>query len=244
MQLRQIWFIVASLAPQLLFTAQALAASPAKRAPARRAPASVPQSATPTKTAAAAKSEVDDPNKPGPQPLDGVNVEAVETYLNPKSQQLDFGLALLPLDPYYNGFSINVAYRRHFGERYAWRVVNLNYVYGVNTDLTSQLAQRYGVQPKAIERLSFIISSDFEWTLAYGKLVLFRKYIRYFRAALAGGPAFATTNKRATVGVNAAVRLETFVNEDFSWSFELRDVYASSNIANNLVMTLGASYAF
>ena len=240
MQLRYIWFTVASLTLHLSLSTPAVAA-PARKS---RAPASVPQTATPTKTAAAAKSEVFDPDAPGPKPLDGVDVEAVETYLNPKTQQLDFGLALLPLDPYYNGFSINLAYRRHFGERYAWRVVNLNYIYGVNTDLTSQLASRYGVQPKAVERLTFIISSDFEWTLAYGKLVLFRKYIRYFRAALAGGPAFATSNQRATVGAGLGLRLETFVNEDFSWAFELRDVYVPSNISNNLVMALGASYAF
>ena len=43
---------------------------------------------------------------PGIQPLDGVNVEAVQTYQNPKSSLIDFGLGIWPLNPYYNALRI------------------------------------------------------------------------------------------------------------------------------------------
>ena len=181
---------------------------------------------------------------PGLQPLDGISIEAVETYRNPKTQQVDVGLALLPLDPYYNGFAIDLGYRRYFGKTFSWQIANLDYIYSVNKDLTSQLAEKYGVQPKRIERLQLLVSSNVEYVVAYGKFVFRKSYIRYFRSALAAGPAFAISTERSTVGLNLGFRFETFVNEDFSWTLQLRDVYAPSNIDNNLIITLGTTYAF
>ena len=181
---------------------------------------------------------------PGLHPLDGVNIEAVETYQNPKKQQIDFGLAVLPLDPYYNGFAIDLGYNYYFGKTYSWQILDVNYIYSVNKGLTSQLAQTYGVNPKSIERLTFIVSSNIQYVHAYGKFVFMKEVIRYFRSSVVFGPAYVTSNKRGTVGFNLGWRFETFVNDDFSWILQIRDVYAPSNIDNNLIISLGSSYGF
>ncbi len=180
----------------------------------------------------------------GVQPMDGVNIEAVETYRNPKSRQIDFGLCVYPVDPYYNGFGIDLGYNHYFDKTYTWQVLDVNYIYSVDKDLRSQLAEKFTKNPKSIERLTFIASSSIQYVMAYGKFVFFKQHIRYFRSSLIGGPVYAVSNVRGTVGVNLGIRFETFVNDDFSWVLQIRDVYAPSNIDNNLVFGLGTAYAF
>jgi hypothetical protein len=180
----------------------------------------------------------------GSQPMDGVNIEAVETYQNPKRQQIDFGLCVLPIDPYYNGFGIDIGYNHYYDKTYSWQFIDVNYIYAVDKGLTSQLAQDYNVNPRSIERLTFIASSNIQYVMAYGKFVFFKEHIRYFRSSLVAGPAFAVSNVRSTIGLNLGVRMETFINDDFSWVLQLRDVYAPSNIDNNFVFALGTAYGF
>jgi hypothetical protein len=180
----------------------------------------------------------------GPAPIDGVSVEAVETYQNPKSRQIDIGLSLLPLNPYFNAFGIDVGYTNYFDKTYSWQIVDLDYVYTVNTGITSQLAQTYGVNPNSIERLNFLVSSNFQYVFAYGKFIFAKQYIRYFRSAALIGPTYASSNKESTIGGNIGLRFEVFVNDDFSWVFQMRDIYMPSNIGNNLAFVLSTAYGF
>lgn len=181
---------------------------------------------------------------PGIKPLDGVRIQAVETYQNPKKQQLDFGLGLWPMDPYFNGFSVDVGYNRFFNKTYAWEVAHIDYIYSVDTGLTSQLADRWSVSPQTINRLNFVFSSNLRYTLAYGKFVFMTKYIKYFRASVLAGPAFVLASQGSSVGLGAGFRFETFVNNDFSWKVEVRDIYAFGNLNNNLAFVLGTAYGF
>ncbi len=178
----------------------------------------------------------------GIKPLDGVKIEALETYQNPKQRQFDFGLGLWPLDPYYNGFSIDVGYTQIFNKTDAWEVVHADYLYTVDTGLTSQLADQYSVNPQSIRRLSLVLSSNFRYTLAYGKFIFFERSIRYFRSSILAGPAFVMTNQGETVGLGAGFRLETFVNNLYSWKLEVRDTYAFGYLDNNLAFIFGTSY--
>jgi outer membrane beta-barrel protein len=185
-------------------------------------------------------------DKPGEKPLDGVNIEAVETYQNPKGNQIDVGLGFWPLNPYFNGVSLDAGYNMIFNRTYTWEIVRASYIYTVDKGLTSELADDYGVDPKTqIERPSLIVSSDFKYTIAYGKFVFFKENIRYFRSQLIGGIAEATTNKRQTFGGDVGWGFETFVNDYFSWKFELRDYMATiGSTTNNLIISLGTGYAF
>jgi hypothetical protein len=168
----------------------------------------------------------------------------VETYQNPKRNQIDFGLSVLPLNPYFNAFGIDLAYTYYFNKTYSWQVLDMDYFYTVNTGLTSQLAENYAVNPQTIERLSFMVSSNIQYVLAYGKFIFAKQYIRYFRSALLFGPTFASSNKEASVGGNLGLRFEVFVNDDFSWVAQLRDIYVPSNIGNNLAFILSTAYGF
>jgi hypothetical protein len=181
---------------------------------------------------------------PAVKPLDGVNVEALESYQNPKAQQLDFGLSLFPLDPYYNGFAIDVGYSHYYSKTFFWQILNADYVYTVDKGLSSQLAQNYGVNPQSIERLNYLFTSNLGYVHAYGKFIFAKQYIRYFRSSVLIGPAFVASNQEASIGINLGWRFEVFVNNDFSWQLQLRDIYVPSNIGNNLAFVLGTAYGF
>lgn len=180
----------------------------------------------------------------GEKPLDGDKIQAVETYENPKTQQIFFGLGLWPLDPYYNGFSVNLTYTRYLNKTYSWDVASLDYIYTVDSGLTSQLADSYQVQPQSIERLNFVLTSDMNYTFAYGKTIFLKKYIRYFRSSLLAGPGLVITNQESAVGMDVGWRIETFVNDNFSWRVEARYLYTFGAVRNNLAFIFGTAYAY
>src|SRR4051794_36845015 len=65
----------------------------------------------------------------GPRPLDGVVVEALETYRNPKTNQIGLNLGVWPFNAYYTGFSLTGAYTYFFDKTYAWEVAQGSYLY-------------------------------------------------------------------------------------------------------------------
>lgn len=190
----------------------------------------------------------DEPDKPGLRPLDGVQIEAIETYQNPKKRAVDYGLGIWPVNPYYNGFSLNLGYTHYFSKTYSWEVLNGDYVFTVDKGLTSELADRYSVNPESIERIRFILSSNLKYVHSYGKVIFLKEYIRYFRSSFLLGPALFATEKGeeaiSTIGFNLGWRIETFVDNDFSWKIEIRETYAFSGLGNNINLIFGSSYAF
>src|SRR5207244_3367874 len=129
-----------------------------------------------------------------------VSIEAVETYRNPKTNQIDFGLGIWPLNPYFNGFSVDFGYNMFLSKTYALEFTG-SYIYTVDKGLTSELADSYNVDPReAIERPNYLLGASMKYTLAYGKFIFFKKHIRYFRSQLSAGPAMVITNKRSTIG--------------------------------------------
>jgi outer membrane beta-barrel protein len=181
----------------------------------------------------------------GPRPVDGVFVEAVQGYMIPRRSQFGLDFGMWPVQPYYNGFSLDTYYTYHFSKDSAWEVLNFSYLYTVDTDLTTELASSYNVTPKSIERVNYVLSSNYLWNVAYGKFAFFNNNIRYFRSGFMVGPALIVTNTESIAGFCIGWSFETFVNEKTAWRFQIRDNYASGNShPNNLVFLLGTSYGF
>ena len=123
--------------------------------------------------------------------------------------------------------------------------MNLSYLYTVDTGLTTELADTYQVDPKSIQRVNYIVSSNYMLTLAYGKFIFLSDNIRYFRSNFFFGPALVSTNEASKIGVCVGWNIETFVNDRISWKLGLRDNYAVGAIhPNNVVLSLGTSYGF
>jgi len=183
--------------------------------------------------------------KYGPRPVDGVYVEAVQEYIAPKKNQVELDFGIWPLQPYYNGFSIDVSDVYHFSKSTAWEIANLSYLYTVDTGLTQELASNHGVTPQSIERMNYIVSSNYLWDLIYGKFLLFENNIRYFRSGFLVGPALMISDQKSYVGACVGWSFETFASDRMSWKAQIRDNYAAgSNYPHNLVFSLGTTYGF
>jgi outer membrane beta-barrel protein len=194
-------------------------------------------------TAFAVEKELEE--KFGARPLDGVYVRAVENQLNPRTNRVAFDLGVWPLQPYYNGFSLNFSYSHFFNKTYAWEILRFCYLYTVQTDLTAKLAEQYGVDKQKIERTAYVISSDVHWFFAYGKFLFFENNIRYFRSSLMAGPGLVSSNFSSKFGVDFGWSIETFFKEDFAWRLEIRDTIAfGADHPHNMSLNVGTVYGF
>jgi len=180
-----------------------------------------------------------------PKPLDGVLIEAVETYMNPKSNETLFGVGLYPLNPYFLGFGVHVAYSRYYDRKWAWEVINGSYVFGVERDLTAELADRYQVNPERIEKTQFTAASNLQYVHSYGKFILGDKYINYFRSSLLGGLGFVSTNVEGRLALSFGVRFEVQTSDKYSWKLDVRDLLTVTGEMENVIyvgLGTGISY--
>lgn len=181
------------------------------------------------------------------KPMDGVTMEAVETYINPKTSELDLGLGIYPFDAYYYGLSINGGYTWHPSRNFAWEIVHAQYFFSFQKNLTTELADRYSVDPETISTVSYIVTSDIQYVFAYGKFALMEDLVRYFRSSmLFGGGVVALKDNGATTTSVAAVfglKFEAFTRDNFSWTVEARDNVAFTG-NNYLTFILGTGLSF
>jgi outer membrane beta-barrel protein len=182
-----------------------------------------------------------------PKPLDGVNLEAVETYAEPRANELGLGVGIYPFDAYYYGVSLNVGFTIHFSRNFAWEIINAQYFFGFQKDLTTELADVYSVNPTSIPELNYIVSTNALYSFSYGKSVLFEDFIRYFRDSVIYGLGAVRTSDALTsttsFAVNLGLKVEMFTTENFSWHFEARDSIAFSG-NNYLTFSLGTGLSF
>ncbi len=179
-----------------------------------------------------------------PKNLDGITVEAVETYRNPRSLELAAGAGIYPLDPYYLGFGLSAGLTYYLSTSFAWEVLNASYAFSVQKDLTSQLAQDFGVNPQVIERLEYTVSSNLVLIPSYGKTVLFRSFLQNFRSSFLAGAGLVKTSISSFPCVTFGFRTDTYITDAFSWRMEVRDQIAVKNGKNFLSLSLGTTVSF
>ncbi|MBC7397398.1 MAG: hypothetical protein H7333_08140 [Bdellovibrionales bacterium] len=178
-----------------------------------------------------------------PKRMDGVTLEAVETYVNPKTNEISLGIGVYPFDAYYYGLSVNAGYTYHIDRNFAWEVLNVQYYASFQKPLTTELANIYSVNPKSITSLNYVFSSDIQYIFAYGKFTVLEEQIRYFRASAIGGLAAIKTSSNNTFAGLFGVKFQVFTRESFSWNVEFRDNLAI-NGNNYLTFILGTGLSF
>lgn len=184
-----------------------------------------------------------DPNQI--RPLDGVKIDAIETYANPKTSELGIGATIYPFNSYFNSFGASLNYTHYFGETYAWEVLNANYHFSVRKDLATDLAENFGVNPREIETLNFNLSSNFMYVFSYGKLILFKKHIRHFRLSTLAGLGAVTTSAATNIAANAGLRFDLYISGSFSMRLDIRENFAFGNVMKNyMIFGLGTGIAF
>lgn len=196
-----------------------------------------------------AQTEPDDLGPTGatvPKLMDGVQLEAVETYINPAQNQLGLGIGIYPFDPYFYGLSINAGYTHHWSRNLAWEVIHAQYFFPFQKDLATELADRYQVAPQSIPKINFIISTDIQYAIAYGKMAMMEEHIRYFRISALGGVGGVKTSgeTKFALAMLLGAKFETFTRDNFSWTFEIRDQLTIPGLDNYLTFILGTGISF
>lgn len=178
------------------------------------------------------------------KPLDGVNVEAVETYPGSRKNELGMGVGIYPFNAYYTGILLNGSYQYNLNRTFSWEVLNATYSYGFDKGLTTELAEEFAVNPRRIDRLRFMFSSNVLFYPVDGKFVLRGKHIRYFRGAVVGGLGLVNTEQTSAISTNIGLRFEVLVSETFAWRLDVRDSITVPGMKNFVTFTLGSRFSF
>ncbi len=173
--------------------------------------------------------------------LDGLEIEAFESYALPRRFEIAIGTSLYPLNAYYTGFGINGGVTFYFSNTFGWEILNASYAFTVDKALSSQLAEDFGVAPASIERLNYLASSSLVFVPTFGKTVLFGKYIQYFRTGLTLGATYVKTSQVSGPGVAFGARFDTYIGESFSWRLEVRDHFIPSGSKHFLSLGFGTA---
>lgn len=179
------------------------------------------------------------------RPLDGVFIEAVETYPNQKSNHFGLGLGLYPFNAYYSGITLNTSFQFQLSRAFSWEILNASLAYTFDKGLTTELADRFAVNPEVIERMQFMVSSNILYNHSNGKFVFLDDSIHYFRSSVITGLGLVKTSQTSSLVVNLGARLEVFTRPSFAWYFDIRDsVAASSKLTQYITFTIGSILSF
>lgn len=155
--------------------------------------------------------------------LDGIQINAVEKYPHLDKNEFTFGTGIFPFNAYVTGYSLEGTYTYYFGKRFAWEAISAAIVFPVKKDLTAELAENYSVNPKEIEQLERILSTNIKYVYSYGKSIFMEKHIRYYKSSFITGIGQATSNIGSDFTVNLGLDIDFVLSSTYSWKFQFMD---------------------
>lgn len=173
-------------------------------------------------------------------------VVVVENRLYQPSSDLGFHLGILPIDAFYRAFSFGMSYSRVIGSAWSWEIINLQGAAKQDTNLKSDLIEKFSVQPTGIldyvkgYGTTSLISSP-----VYGKNLFFnRKIIHSEISYLMGGGMVSFNSGESAPLVATGVQLRFFRSQTFSIKFDTRLLYhVASNKSSNFILDVGLTFS-
>jgi outer membrane beta-barrel protein len=182
---------------------------------------------------------------PAASSMDGVWIEAVETYPALRKNSIDFGLGVYPFDPYYNAFAFTAGYTHSFSRSFAWEALSLSYLYTIDSSLREQLADEFEQNPDLIKRPKLTLSSHLIFMRIFGKFTSTDDRVRYFRAGPMLGGGIFQNSQESFPTANVGLRLEMHVSEGFAWKIDVRDhVAVTRGFGNYVFFTIAGGLNF
>jgi outer membrane beta-barrel protein len=87
-------------------------------------------------------------------------------------------LGALPLDAFFKGVAATGRYTLHLSELQAWEIHG-SYSFNVETDLSKQLQENFGVQPSTLKQVLGVLETSYVMKPMYGKVSLFNRTLMY-----------------------------------------------------------------
>jgi len=136
------------------------------------------------------------------QELDGTPVKAVDRDPAKDGFSVNARMGLAPFNAYHLGVTASISLKLDFTRTFGWEIVDGTYVIPIKKDLTTELADKYSVNPKRIETASWLAVSHLSYRPLFGKLLLFGDFVREFDFSLLFGGGLMQTSDRSLYGIS------------------------------------------
>ena len=132
-------------------------------------------------------------------------------------------LGSLPLDAFFKGVTGTARYTLHFDDFHAWEIAAGSYSLNLDTGLTQQLRDNFGVQPEALPQLLVVADSNYVMKPLYGKFSFFNRALIYNELFfVAGATVTYWSDDSFRPGPDLGAGIRFFVAEWFSLRFDIR----------------------
>ena len=176
-------------------------------------------------------------------------VVAVENKLFEPSRELNFQIGILPLDAFYKALLLSAAYTHYFESYWGWEVVNGTAAITQETNLRSDLRDRFGVRESSfLDYIRYSVVSNLVYTPIYNKNLLFNERLIHGEISfLAGGGMVAFTSGQTAPMFGGGLIWRFFSSESWSFKFDNRFYYhlaAGKSTNYYLAVNIGAAFEF
>lgn len=163
---------------------------------------------------------------------------------------MDLGFSNMPLDAYYKPIFLEASGNYQFNDLFSWDFLRAGYaLYRYGTGLESDIQNQTGYtfsRPPIFKKARFYVASDASLNLFYGKLNMLNESIIYTQIALEAGPMYMDFSRKKQLGVNAGLKLQFFVNDQWSVNVKANHTigFLSGAPSNILILNAGVGFAF
>jgi outer membrane beta-barrel protein len=151
--------------------------------------------------------------------------------------EISFGWSYLPLDAYYKGYGLQLAYTIHLNPLMALELFRIGWSYNIDTSLKNKVlnAGTLKVNPEDFPAVVFYENTNFIFNVLYGKSSFLNRMVLHFELFVTGGGTFIYRNPfniqaldmdtgRYDLGINGGLGFRVWVDPDWSIRFDLRDM--------------------
>jgi len=137
--------------------------------------------------------------------------------------ELSFGVGVLPIDAFYKGLLVQVAYTYHFSDSFAWQIGRGAYSKNVDTGLRTQLQRDFGVLPTAFDQVEWIVGSDVMWSPFYGKSSFLNRSVSHFEIYVLGGGSIIKLTSAIRPAANVGLGARLYTAQHLSFRLDITD---------------------
>jgi outer membrane beta-barrel protein len=194
-------------------------------------------------------------------PVAPTSLEALQEREYRMDNELTLGVGVLPLDPFYKGYAVQVGYTFHFTDSFAWQVGRFTYTcllsqvcLNVDTALKQQLLTQYGELPSnpKFTEVDWMAGSDLMWSPVYGKWTFLNRTVVHFEGfGVLGISAVDMSNQTSgslpiKPALNLGLGARIFYSKHVSFRLDFTDnvVFTSPAIINVPTIQLSAALGF
>lgn len=155
-------------------------------------------------------------------------------------------LGYMPMDSFTKGVVVGGSYTKYFTDFTGWEVLNVNWVFGIDTDLKSQLIDEFQADPGQIPDFpEWYITTNIVYTPIYNKNLFFNKDVVWGDITFVAGPGignFEIDGIRPLINGGAVLRF--FFNEKESFKIDIRENLPFLSSGVEPFLFIGAAYTY